>query len=272
MMTFYQHTRNVPAVRLLTVILPAIVLLACASSDIVQNLTAEDRFALGKKKFDDGDYLEAINDFNVIKLQFPGSSVADDAQFYLGECHYNQDDFLIASEEFQTLKRSMPASPLVPMAQYKTALCFYNLSPPSSLDQRHTTRAIDEFQTFIEYYPTHELVHDAESKIVELNNRLARKLYDSGVLYLKMEYYKASTIYFNSVIDRYHDTQFAEPAYIGKARALNARKKYAEANEELEKFLQKFPNSSLKDDALALQREVQAHLKPPSSALAPLKP
>ena len=59
----------------------------------------------------------------------------------------------------------MPASPLVPLAQYKIGLCYYRLSPQSSLDQVYTSRAIEEFQTFIEYYPKDEHVADAEAKI-----------------------------------------------------------------------------------------------------------
>jgi len=255
------RTTNSDPTRFLISLFLATLLAACGSSEGVQNLSADERFQQAKAEFEKGDYFEAINDFSLIKLQFPGSGVSDDAQFYLGECHFLQEEFLLASEEFQTLKRSMPASPLVPMAQYKIALCFYMLAPKSSLDQTYTSRAIDEFQGFIEYYPTHELVHDAETKIVELNNRLSKKLYDTGVLYLKMEFYKAAAIYFSSIIEKFHDTEYAEPSFIGKARALNARKKYEETKQELEKFFQKYPDSPLKDDALALQQEANAHLQ-----------
>ncbi len=266
MMTERTMRDGLAPIRFLAAVLLPVFFAACGSSEGVQILTADSRFELGKTKFEKGDYIDALSDFNVIKLQFPGSSVADDAQYYIGECHYHQEEFLIASEEYQTLKRSMPASPLVPMAQYKTAMCFYSLAPKSSLDQTYTSRAIDEFQAFIEYYPAHELVHDAESKIVELNNRLSKKLYDTGILYLKMEFYKAAAIYFSSVIEKYHDTEFAEPSYIGKARALNARKKYEETKQELEKFFQRYPQSPLKDDAISLQQEADSHMKSTSAA------
>ena len=251
----------------LNVVICALVLASCGSSDVRQNLSAEERFELGKKKFVDGDYLEAISEFEIVKLQFPGSSVADDAQFYLGECHYNQEEYLIAAEEYQALKRNMPASPLVPQAQYKIAMCYYTLSPQSPLDQSYTRRAIDELQTFIEYYPTHELVHDAEEKIKELNTRLSKKQYDTAELYMKMGYYKAATTYFNLVVEKYHDTPYAEPALLGKVKSLVARKKYDEAKQELDKFLKKYPNSSLKNEAQSLYDDIVENLKTKSSAL-----
>ncbi len=251
----------------LVVIIGAFLSASCSSSDVRLNLSAEERFELGMRKFNDEDYLEAINEFEIVKLQFPGSTVADDAQYYLGDCHFKLGEYLIAAEEYRILKRNMEASPLLSMAQYNIAMCFYNLSPESSLDQIYTRNAIDELQTFVEYYPTHELVRDAELKIKELNTRLAKKIYDTAELYMKMEYNKAATIYFSTVVEKYHDTQYAEPALLGKAKALVSRKKYDEAGQEIIKFLQKYPQSALKSEAESLQRNINEHLKSQSSAL-----
>ncbi len=241
----------------------------CGSSSPIQNLSAEQRFEHGKKHFDDGNYLEAIGDFEIIRLQFPGSAVADKAQLYLGESHFHQEEYLLAAEEYQALKRNMPASPLVPAAQYKIGLCYYELSPKSPLDQTYTRRAIDEFQTFIEYNPKDTLVHDAELRIKELNTRLAKKLFESAGLYMKMGYYKAATNYYDYVNEKYHDTQYAEPALLGKVRALVARRRYDEAKPEVEKFLARYPSSDQKGEAEALQREIDDHLKSKSAATTP---
>ncbi len=246
-----------------------VVLSGCGGSGPQKSLTAEQRFEEGKKRFDDHDYLEAANDFEIIRLQFPGSAFADQAQFYLGECHFAQEEYLLAAEEYATLKRTMPASPLVPMAQYKIALCYYSLSPRPSLDQVYTTRAIDEFQSFIEYYPKHEKVPDAEAKIAELNGRLAKKLFESAELYMKMNYLKAAIIYYSAVIEKYHDSPYAEPAMIGKVRALVARRKYTEAQSELEKYLEKYPQGAHRADADGLRKEIEDHLKSGSALLTP---
>ncbi len=243
----------------------ACIVAACGSSNVTQNLSAEERFESGKKKFDAGDYLEAINDFDIVKLQFPGSAVADDAQFYLAECRYNREEYLLAAEEYQALKRNMPASPFVPQAQFKTAMCYYTLSPKSVLDQRFAARAIDEFQSFIEYNPTDKLVPEAESKIADLTNRLAKKIYDTAVLYMKLEYFRAATVYFSTVVEKYHDTPYAEPAQFGKAKSLEMRKKYDDAKQEIEKFNEKYPNSELKKDANSLLEEINDHLKSKTS-------
>jgi outer membrane protein assembly factor BamD len=233
-----------------------LVLAGCHSSEVTKVVTAEDRFAEGKKKFDDGDYLEAISDFEVIKLQFPGSGVADKAQFYLAESYFNREQYLLAAQEYQSLRRNVSASPLVPESMYKTALCYYNLAPKSSLDQDYTLKAIDEFQNFIEYNSKNELVAKAEERIAELNLRLAQKLYDAAELYMSLSYYRSATIYYEAVVEKYHDTPLAEPALIGHARSLMARKKYAEAAVDVDKFLDRYPSSSRKNEVESLRAEI----------------
>lgn len=243
-------------------------LLSCSSSDLTQNLSAEERFAVGKTKFDNGDYLEAISEFEIVKLQFPGSAVADDAQFYLAECRFKREEYLLGAEEFHSLKRNMPTSPLVPTAQFNIAMCYYNLAPKSSLDQKYTYRAIDEFQTFIEYYPTDQSTPEADAKIRELNARLAKKDFDTAELYMKMEVFKAATAYYTSVVEKFHDTQYAEPALLGKVKSLVARKKYEEAKQDADKFIEKYPQSRFREEINSLRQSIEERLRSKTDKLS----
>lgn len=252
---------------LVALALVCLLALSCSSSEVQVALSAEARFEAGMKKFADGDYLEAISEFQIVKLQFPGSGVADKAQYYLGECRFRREEYLLAAQEYQVLQRSMAASPLVPLAMYKIGLCYYMLSPTRSLDQTYTLKAIDGLQAFIEYNPKHDLVKDAETKIQELNTRLAGRMYDIADLYMKMDDYLAAAIYYDQVIEKYHDTRYAEPALLGKVRSLVARKRYEEAKETLGKFFEKYPNSSLIHDAEALRVQIEDHLKSKSAVM-----
>ncbi len=236
----------------------AVVAAGCGSSEkATQSVSVEERFAHAKELYDDKDYLEAINEFTVITLQYQGSAHAADAQFYLGECRFQRGEYLLASFEYGVVKRNYPASPRVPEAQYKLALSYYMLSPKSYLDPQYTRKAIDEFQTFVEYYPTNPLVADADAKIKELTNRLAKKQYDTARLYTTMEYYKAALFYYDDVIDRYHDTEYAPLAYLDKAELLVTRKRYREAREALDAFASRFPQSVLQGRADAIRKQLE---------------
>lgn len=51
----------------------------CGSSSELAPLSAEARFTEGKRLYDEEDWLEAIAQFEIVKLQYPGSDLADDA-------------------------------------------------------------------------------------------------------------------------------------------------------------------------------------------------
>lgn len=246
----------------LILILPLVsfLLISCSSEEVTEQLSAEERFRLGMAKFKEGDYLDAIEDFKVITLQYQGSALADDAQFYMAECRYMREEYILAAYEYEVLLRTMPTSEYISRARYRRAMCYYNLSPNSYLDQENTKKAIDEFQAFIEYHPTDPLVPDAEAKITELRTKLAKKEYENGIIYMKMEYYKAATVYFDLILEKYHDTPYAEPALLKKVEALMNRRRYQEAGDELAKFFKKYPTSSLLPEAERLRNEIKNKL------------
>lgn len=238
-----------------------VVVSGCGSSEVTTTLSAEERFKAAKALFDDGDYMESINEFKIVVLQYPGSEFADDAQYYMAEAYFQRTQYLLAAVEYEMLKRNMPASPLVADAQYKIGLCYYFLAPSSRLDQQYTRKAIDELQTYVEYHRGHEHAVEAEQKIRELTSRLAKKQYDTAKLYAIMQYYRASLMSFDVVIERYHDTEYAPLAYLGKAEVLISRNRYPEADAELKKFYERFPDSVLKSEADKLHKTVEEGLK-----------
>jgi outer membrane protein assembly factor BamD len=232
----------------------------CGSSAPQPTQTPEERFARAKALFDKEDYLEAINEFTVITLQNQGSAFAPDAQYYLGECRFQRSEYLLAAYEYSVLKRSYPASPRVADAQYKLALCYFMIAPKPPLDQQYTRKAIDEFQTFAEYYPGHALAPDADQKIKELNTRLAKKQYETAILYGKMNYYKAAILSYDVVIEKFHDTEYAPLAFLGKTEILMSRDRYTEASAEIAKFFDRYPNSVLRGRAEELKKSIEKEL------------
>jgi outer membrane protein assembly factor BamD len=247
----------------------ALTLVGCGTTKEPEQLSAEKRFEHAMTLFKEENYLEAYEEFRIVTLQFQGSTFADQAQFDMGECRYRREEFVLAAYEYDVLVRTMPTSKYVPQARYQRAMCYYRLSPAYYLDQTYTRQAVDEFQSFIEYHPTDSLVTQAEAKITELNSKLAQKEYENGVTYIHMEYYKAALASFDHVLEKYHDTPFAEQAQFKKAEVLLRRNRVNEAKAEVEKFFSKYPNSSLKADAEKLQKDILS--RPPQKPSEPRK-
>jgi len=232
----------------------------CGSDDATKQMSAENRYRIGMEEFNDEDYEAAIEEFKVVSLQYQGSKVADSAQYFMAQCRYMRKEYILAAFEYDILIRNMPYSIFVSRSRFGRATCFYELSPESYLDQDYTRKGIDEYQAFLEYHPADTLVPLAEKRILELNTKLAKKDFESGMTYMHMEYYKAAMYYFDLILDKYHDTEYAEPALFKKVEALTNRKKYADAKEAVNKFLTKYPASTKRSDAEQISADIDAKI------------
>lgn len=236
----------------------AIAIIGCSSSDVTETPTAEERFRLGLQEYLDENYLEALNHFEVIRLQYPASAVADSARLYTGMARFNREEYLMASYEFNQLLQGGAARDILPEAYYMFAQCYYEMSPGVKLDQTNSMRAIDALQNFVEAYPAHPKAAQAEKQVIELRNRLAEKEYNTAELYEKMENRESALVYYNTVIDRYYSTEFAEPAAAAKIRILIRLRRYPQAEIAVKDFLERYPNSSLKETVIAQRAEIES--------------
>ncbi len=240
----------------LGVLMLAIILASCTSTQqvIVQGAGAtfyEGLDLLNSKKFE-----KAREEFNIVVKQYPASAYADSAQFYLAETYYKTDEYLTAAFEFSNVTRNYPSSRLVPEARFRIAECYAALSPRPQLDQDNTKKAIEAFQSFIDYYPDSPLVTKAEQEITTLRNKLALKNLEIAQLYMIMGYYRAAVVYYDVILDKYHDSEIADKAAIGKVKALIKRHRDSEARVALRHFYDSFPNSPLVSEANSLAHKL----------------
>ena len=245
-------------INLIIIVSLSLVYFGCSSTpgkDITTD-DPEEALRIAKSKYDNEDYVDAIEDLSFIKIKFPGTNISDRVEFYLADSYYHRKEYILGAYEFETMIKNYPLSPLLPEAHYKLGLCYYELSPKFSLDQEFTTYAISELQAFIEVYPNNKNVPDAETKLRDLKNKLAYKDFRTAELYMKMDDYKSAAIYYNNVVENYIDSDYADAALVGQAEVLINAKKFGEAAKVLEKFYKLFPNSKLKPAADKLKNSL----------------
>lgn len=239
-------------------LLLVIVIAGCSGSVDTARLDSQGHFDYAYSLYEEEDYLYAVNEFQSILLQYPGSAVNDDAQYYLGMSYFKREQYLLGAYEFSKLIRDIPASPFVPEAQYMLAESYYQLSPPYQLEQAYTKKAIEEFQAFIDFFPANAKVEECENKIAELNEKLAEKEYNAGYIYERMEYFNAAIKYYQFVVDTYHDTKFAPLALYRKIQIEIQKEMDYEVLKDISLFLDKYPNDPNADKVKQLHTEMTA--------------
>lgn len=234
----------------------ALLLASCSSTQQLIIQGAGETFHKGMELLHKKNYVGAKNTFEIVVKQYPASAYADSAQYYLAESYYDMQEYITAAFEFGNLYHNYPSSKLTPDARFKIAECYAAQSPRVQLDQSNTTKAINAFQSFIDYYPDSPLATKAAAEITKLRDKLALKDYEIAQLYTEMGYYRAATVYYNVVLEKYHDSSVADKAAIGKVKVLIKRHKEKEAREALQSFYSSFPKSSVKEEANKLAQKL----------------
>ncbi len=236
----------------------SILLVSCKSTSVRDYSNDEEVYLNALKLFNDKDYREALQLFDVILLQYPASKYADDAQYHIAEINYIEEKYVLAAFNYQKLMRNYPASDYVKISFYKSALCNYYLSPSYDRDQKYTRDAIKSFQDFQMVYPGDSLSVESDKKIQELRNKLANREYFTAELYKKIDSPISSIIYYDEVIKNYPDTKFYEPSFYGKIQTLYEIGKYEQLKSLIQLYKSKFPSSSNYSKVLEIEKQIAA--------------
>lgn len=228
----------------------------CSSSVDTTSLTGEQHLEYARKLFLDEDYEEAVREFQSILLQYTGSQINDDAQYFLAFSYFKREQYLLSAYEFSKVIRDTPASEFVQDAQFMLAESYFQLSPHYQLEQSYSKKAIEEFQAFIEFFPTHPKVEEAEKKIAELYSKFAEKEYHSAMIYEKMEYFNAAIQYYENVKNTYFDSEFAPLAHYKLINLLILKDRKDEALRNIADYINKYPNDENIEEIKELNREL----------------
>jgi len=233
-------------------------IISCSSTIDTASMSAEERYNYCFSLYQDKDYEKAVVEFEAFLIQYPASNYADKAQYLLAFSRYKRKEFLLAAFEFARLIKNYPASDFIPEAQFMLAESYYNLSPSYHLDQKYTKKAIEEYQAFLDFFPSNEKAEEAENKIKELNDKLALKEFTNAQLYEKMEYYNAAIFYYNKIEETYYDTKYASLAAYRKIKLLILKDRTEEAIKNSEIFIEKYPNDPNIEEIKKLRDKLSA--------------
>ena len=204
--------------------------------------------------FEQEEYLRAQSLYELIIPAFRGRPELEKVYFNYSYTYYHLAKYVMANYYFKNFASTFPNSSLREEADFMAAYSSYQMSPTYRLDQTYTLKAIEEFQTFANTYPTSQRVKEANRLIDEMRLKLEKKAFEEGLLYYDLRQYQAATVSFENLLKDFPETNNAEQIryLIAKAAFELAENSIYERQEERYKktvgyakdFLGKFKDSS----------------------------
>jgi outer membrane protein assembly factor BamD len=233
-----------------------ILLMGSCKSEFEKVRASGDTDLIYKKAFDyydQGEYLRAQALFELIIPAYRGRPELEKVYFTYAYSYYELAKYVLANYYFNNFSSTFPTSPLREEADFMAAYSNYQLSPTFRLDQTYTTKAIDEFQTFVNTYPTSERVQECNRLIDEMRLKLEKKSFEEGLLYYNLKQYQAATVTFENLLKDFPETNNAEQvryliakgAYELAENSIFSRQeeRYKKAVSYAQDFLEKFKES-----------------------------
>jgi len=192
---------------------------ACASTPDSSVLPPDEQFARAEEELAEGDFRQAIADFQTFAFNYPQDPRVPQARWRVAEGYYALEDWATAAQEYLNYQRDYSRDERAVEALFQAGKAYQQMSLRPELDQRETERAVNVFDRVIVEYPRSEFVEEARARKGQLRDKLAEKVYLNAEFYFDNENFEATEIYLTDLIERYTDTAWIPTAYALLARA-----------------------------------------------------
>lgn len=236
------HIRHAPLALL-------IVFAACGgSSNVYQGMDAPALFRMAEEEAAEEEYDNAIRTLDRLLLAYGDWSGVPDARLMLAEMRYEKEEYLTAASEYRRFLDRYPGHPRAPDAALGRCRSYTELSPRPERDQTYTRRALSECSNMASDFAGTPQAEEGAEHAEEMRAKLAEKDYLNGQFYLRRDLPDSAIKYFEFVLDRYPESDFAPRALLGIYEA-NTEIGYDDlADEARERLLARYPDSPAADE------------------------
>lgn len=239
-------------------------------------------YLLGWVAYREERFTDALIQFEKLMRSYSLSPYRDDSQYWIAWTHFRMKDYQKAIEEFQRLIQDYPTSAYVPSALLKIGDGYYNLKKYDQAGQ--------SYQQFVKEYPKSKETPEAEFGLIL--SLLQEKKYDIfisrsesflkrfpqhplarqtlmqlGDHYQQQQLREKAIRTYRELGHLYPNPEGVEEAQFRVTALLKQDGKWAEAMEEMERFIRDYPKSRLLVEARVELGELHLLLKNPAKAL-----
>ncbi|MBP5189353.1 MAG: outer membrane protein assembly factor BamD [Bacteroidales bacterium] len=172
----------------------------------------DGKYEAALRYYNEESYTRARQLFENLSLYYRGNEHAEDIAWYYGQCLLKSEYYYNAAYQFKLFTKRYPYSTHTEEAAFLAAYCSYMESPSHTLDQKITKEAITELEQFADRYPQSTRIPEVNSYLDELRGKLMQKDYEIAIGYYNTESYRAAVVSLDKFLNDYPDSPYREDA------------------------------------------------------------
>ena len=191
------------------------VVLVSSCSPYQKALKSDDvsvKYDQAEKKYEAKKYSKSIRLFEQLAPAFRGKPQSEKMFYMYAQSYYKTEQYYLGAYQFESFVSSYPKSEKIEEAAFLVGKCYSKLSPPHSLDQTETVKAIDKLQTFIDTYSNSSYLPEANLILKDLTGKIEKKYFEIAKQYNTISDHKAALVALDNFIDAYPGTPYKEAA------------------------------------------------------------
>lgn len=232
-------TRHLAYVTCLFAVMSCLLVSCGEYNKVLKSKDVDYRWDYAKRAFDERKFTQAATVLETIYTPLRGTANGEEALFLLAMANFENKDYLNSGLYFKTYYSRYPRGKFNELARFYSGYGYYLDSPDPQLDQTTTRKAIEELQSFIDYYPDSDRVSIAQNAIFEMQDKLTLKELQNAQLYYNLgnfqgNNYDAAIITAQNALKDYPFSKYKEDfeLLILKAKYQEARLSIAEKQAE----------------------------------------
>ena len=225
------------------------------------NLSKEQIFEKGEELYENRKWARARTHFSHVYENYPNDPLGRRSLLRVADTYFNQGDavsLVEAQYKYRDFLNRFPGSESADYAMLQIAMVSYKQMEKPDRDQQKTREAVEKFGDMIRAYPRSPLKADAEAKLSEALDRLAKHEHVVARFYMKRGSDTAAVQRLNFLIDTYPNYTERDAAFYDLGNALANLGRAGEARLYFERVVSEFPQSEYADRAKRRLDEIKA--------------